>query len=255
MRHKRASKRRLFRAILGAAIALTAITVTSTPAQGALSDCGPADYTRTYHGGFYWPYKADWNSGGHRFEGASAEITVRSGAVCGSDTNRQNFSDAWSMIAGASDGWVQSGYERWHSSSIYFFSQTYRGSGFNPDTYYDLSTALTVGSVFRFWQQYDGNCFCLHSNVNTRRLLSTSWNPFGNWTEPFSPQFAGEVRYRASDLPGSSTRRADFTKLQAQNFYGDGWVSMPHGMTSVNDNTTRWVVGAVSDTHIYVYTK
>lgn len=250
MASTRRALHRILRVVGATTLAVTAvISAGATPAQAQLSQCGTYDGNKTYFSG--WQYASLSSTG------ASAEIPVRTAAVCDSDSGRQNFTNSWSMIAaGDRQGWVQSGYERWWGSSFYFFTQSNRRSGQSGSlsTYYDTSQPLAVGSVFRFWQQYDAGCRCMHSNVNTRRLLSTGWDPLTWWPEPFSPQFFSETRYTASDVPGSPTVRTDFAKLQYQSRSNGSWLPMPHGMQSRGDST-RWAQGAVNDQHVYSYTK
>lgn len=241
---------------LGATFSVLALVsslgiATPTAAQAALSGCGTQDYSRTYISGWIHPNLSS--------SGASAELPVRAAAVCDSDSGRQNFTNSWSMIAADdSRGWVQSGYERWWGSSFYFFSQTQRqqGTSGSLSTYYDTSQPLSVGSVFRFWQQYDTTCQCVHSNVNLRRLISTGWNPFTYWSQPFIPQFVSEARYTASDVPGNASVRQDFTKLQFQTTNNFSWAPMPTGMTSeLQNESSRWAQSPINNQHVTSYTR
>jgi hypothetical protein len=195
------------------------------------------------------------------YEGTSATIVVRRGAVCDTDTSSGNISIAWTMIAsnGGTGGWAQSGYYRWYGSSIYHFAQFRQTTSSKLYTKIG-TTALTAGSAYRYWQQtlYNSTAgqWQIRDNVNSTILLQTNFNTFTAWTTPLSVQFEGETKYAASDVPGSSSAPASFTGMQVQRYSDDQWTSTLPALygPATGQTSTRYKRSSVSNNAFNIWT-
>src|SRR5439155_26901019 len=142
-------------------------------------------------------------------EGASANITVRNAWLCTSDTSGNNLSTAWSMIAsGNARGWAQTGFLRSGPvGEAHFAQQSPDGNSWSTV----FGSQVGDGEVHHDWQQYDGACGCIHSNIDVTRFMDSTFNPKAGWWQyPFSPQFFGETKYLESNMPGWSTCQTTF---------------------------------------------
>lgn len=235
------------------------------PLQGrpALDQCGTLGH---YFAG-YTQHPRDVNE----YEGASAQITARPGLVCESNSNGVvNDSSAWSMIAGGFlgvPGYSQSGYLRRYGGSIYHFvefnrtgsSTCYSGCS-NWGFYFHLFTedgALSSGSKTTYQQNWNTGCACIQNRIGGVVRASTNFNPFSYWARPFSPQWFGEVKYRESDIPGTSPARADFANLRVQRFSDDQFTATLPLLLQGNDNgpppAGRWWVTGVGSNTFQIY--
>lgn len=81
--------------------------VNPKPRPSALSSCGTAGIKN--HVGFFFDTVAHPT---YTFEGASAYIVVQTSTQCGSDSTKDNFSNAYAMIASGPGhvGWAQTGF-------------------------------------------------------------------------------------------------------------------------------------------------
>lgn len=188
-------------------------------------------------------------------EGTYALLVNRFAFLCGSVTTSRNFTSAWTMIYSANgSGWAQSGHDRsWGTSMRYFAQQFSGGSGQLVTTFTPYSTSS--GETHAYWQQYDASCACIHSNVDTTRLLNTGFNPYATWQTPFIPQYSAETAFLASDVPGSAVAPSTFSAMSFQyaidhRFYG---IPCPY-LVSANDNPTRWATSPVSCTSVNIWT-
>jgi len=186
-----------------------------------------------YFDGYYRTY------GNGVAEGASGAIVTRYGSVCDTNTSSHNFVATWVMIANGNGGggWVQSGYIRWYDHTTVFFSQISKTGDPNVgqfDTKFG-SSSLTYGDTNHYYERWNSNCLCEHSNINSTTFLATTFDPYGSWSYPFSPQFFGETAYKQSDMPGNSASPTPFTDLNYQNA-SDNWVSYScNVLTKSND--------------------
>lgn len=189
--------------------------------------------------------------------GASARITVLTGAVCDANPDPNldsgNYNVAWSMIAsGDADGWAQSGYARAWGTAKYHFSQQYGGDPGDPvlDNYCTSCGALGNGDVHQYWQQWDPVNLRWNSNVDQTIFATTPSNFRFKWVQPYSPQFAGETAYPANNMPGNPVTKAKFDQMSVQAASDAGWGPQPcpsaqHDI-AFNDNTARWASAGLS---------
>lgn len=191
------------------------------------------------------------------YMGSQAYIKTRWGFVCDTDTDPiSNFTNSWSMIAsGAFNGWAQSGFERGYGGSLRFFAQQYNGATGSLQTVYGGLTQ--AGEVHRYWQQTLNDCpglaWCIHSNIDLTRFLTSTFNPFTYWVQPFSQQFFGETAYRESDMPGRSSSRTSFSDIQVQDYWGN-WAPIPSPFLTGYVDSTRWGLQPTSSTSFDIWT-
>jgi hypothetical protein len=195
---------------------------------------------------------AGWLNYGAYYEGVSAELTVRYGAVCDTDQNNNNFSTAWTMLASnaGGGGYVQSGFMRAYGSLIYHFAEQNRDGSSYTRVY---GSPISVGEIHRYWQQWDSTCSCLHSNVDTTRFMNSSFDPFSVWTTPFSEQFVGEVKHVASDMPGVGGGPTKFANISVQDYYNH-WALIPNPFLARTVDRSRWGANAINSTTTQIWT-
>jgi hypothetical protein len=207
--------RRLPAIIAAALLGITStFSVSAASAQtqmpGEVYTCGSTN-SSNYHVGKFQAL------GTGSYEGAYAYIATRYGAVCDTDTSANNFQNPYAMIAsGDGNGYAQSGYTRWYNSCTYFFAEQSK----NGSTFYDkfgTTCVTTDGTTHKYTEEYFSSCSCVKSMVDGTPYMTSNWNPFNNWSYPFSPQFEGEAIYRESDMPGNSASPTSFTDLHYQN--------------------------------------
>ena len=177
----------------------------------------------------------------NEYEGAAANITVRNALLCTTDTSEANNSSAWSMITDFR-GWAQTGFLRAGPiGEAHFAQQSLDGTSWSTV----FGSQVADGEVHHDWQQYDGGCGCIHSNVDVTRFMDSTFNPKLSWVYPYGAEFFGETKYLETNMPGWNTSQTTFSGLQVQNFSNDnGWYTPPEwSYWSSNDNTNRWNQG------------
>jgi len=206
-----------------------AFVVVSAPAAAELYNCA-APY-QSYFDGAY--------TSTNTVIGSSAKIVNRFGAVCDTDTTNDNVSTAWTMIAG--NGFLQyaqAGFIRWYGSPDYFFAQDNDGGA--PRTTFGVALA-NYGETHQYWDQWSAGCNCVQEVVDVTIFQSTPYNPRTAWTQPFSNQWLGEVKYTASDMPGNSTEGwTTYTLMQVQLAANSLWTNTLPVIGYVNNNPARW---------------
>jgi len=236
------------------------------PNGGAAPDeifqCG----TRSnYFDGFYHNTSAHADT----LEGASAYIVNRFGSVCDTDhsapspggqTIGTNFTTAWVMIAAYDgNGWAQTGFIRGYNSPQYKWAEFYDPLTGNVYNRFPSSPSLPDGANHADRALWSSACACIEMSIDGVMLTRTNFNPWVNWYagpngNQFSPQFAGETTYLASDIPGVPTSKSRIWALGAQQYYGDALVSMPCTLTAINSNPSRWALSAASCTDFSIWT-
>ena len=226
-----------------------AVAVGVAGPAGADPNCDPGNWTHRFDG---W-YNATSFS---QYIGVSARIEVNRGAVCDADPNPNldvgNFNVAWSMIAsGNGDGWAQSGYARSWGTNIYHFSQQYRGQGGSlTSVYCTWCGALATGEIHQYWQQWDPVARVWNSNVDQTIFQTTSTSFRYYWTTPYSPQYAGETKYMANNMPGTPSNTTLFDQMSVQAVTDAGWGPQPcpdgQRDIAVNSNPARWASAGYS---------
>lgn len=213
--------------------------LTTSPATAASSTCGTRG--NYFDGMFYNPQDA-----GHVTRGVTGFLLVRPSASCTTDTGMFNFTNAWTLLSGASGGeHVQSGFIRKTSTSFTEnFSQAVRG-GTDIETKY-VGTQLLEGERNQYEQAIWTNSLCSHSSrcafsyAKGSLILISNWDPLTSWNGPFNVQYASETGYRESDVPGRATNKTEYTGLKY--FTGEnstGAVTQPCGVTTRIDSS-RW---------------
>jgi hypothetical protein len=217
----------------------------------------------------------------NQFEGASANVVYRDGALCSSDATIANASLVWTMVADGSpepDGWAQSGriYRKGLPCWQHFAQQVRNKFLYPPHTWIEPG-CTTAGSVFHVWQQtiFVGGSlnWAIRSNINTKVLLDSSqetselggpWSHIASWTTPFNVSFAGETKHNNSDIPGYSATKSDFspagqTPMQVQDFLNDAWYNTCGYVTLAAivdaDPAHRYATDAPSCSNVRTWTK
>lgn len=226
------------------ALLLVAAFPWSTPAGGAIPECGARGpylngYLRFPTNQFY--------------EGVHARITAQWGWVCDSDGDpASNFTNAWSMISDNNGyRWAQSGVERGYGTGIRHFSQILRNDN---DFFTQYGSYISEGENHGYWQQYDPGCACIHSNVDFTTFISSWFNPKAEWPQPFGVQYFSEAAYRESDVMGYSSTPTEFGGLQVQRSSDHQFQSTPCFLQYLNQNTARWTQQAFSCTQFNLWT-
>lgn len=223
---------------------------------------GPAAVAQIYQCGVqhnYFDGKEQNNPIAAAYEGVSAIITTRHGAVCDTVTNpRLNWTNAWSMIANTEvgePGHIQLGFERGYGTYIYYFSEYYDEEIGPPVTRYG-TFPRTVGQKNKFWVAYSSACACEKMMIDATVWAQTSWNPYSWWssTVPWMAQFYGETLYLESDIAGTAASHTKFETLRGQRRSDSGWETMANVLGSYNDNPARWRVQSQGVTEFNIWT-
>lgn len=198
-----------FAAVISAAAAFAMFPPSDAKANSL--NCGT---TGDYFDGYYGNY------GQGNTEGTYALISAREVSECNNAPigNSQNATMAYAMVAAnGGGGWVQSGYlHTYGGGCVVFFAEVSKtGSSASIKT---GGSCLTLdGTNHGFEEDYGSACGCEYAKIDGTVWMTTSFDPFGTWSYPFSPQFMGEAFYRESDMPGAAATPTDFARLQGQN--------------------------------------
>lgn len=194
----------------------------------ARADAGTCSTFGNFFDGYYQDPSAQ-----DKFRGVQALVSVVSPNLCVTVQGRNNFSTAWTMIAdhyGA--GWAQSGYFRYYGASQLFHWSEFSLNGSSwQDTF--LPGPAYVNESYWYLQNWapscDGNAGfpCIQMKVGGTIISETPFDPYGNWTEPFSPEWFGETSYRESDVPGVPAARVSFSQMLVEDWNGAYLTSLP----------------------------
>lgn len=202
-----------------------AVVVPSTPASAAACGVKKLSYFVGYSGSIA------------NIEGASSYLTLsQPSSYCPGGTGVRQIS-AWVMLASADRGsYAQIGVWRTTQSpqggySDHVFTQKTVNSTFNG-TYVGANADLIHHYAFRVL--YSPGCGCLQMSVDGSVKDSTPYNPFGNWGQPFSPQYLGEAYYREDLVIGRNFNRAKFDGLGVQDL-SENIGPAPCGLTQSHD--------------------
>lgn len=231
---------------LGLAMALiTTLPFTPAKADHFVSDCG----TKSNYFDGMRAFPTTWYAGVH------ASMRVAWASVCNTDYDPiENFTGAHSMVAGKTGpgAWAQSGYDRGYGVDYRHYAQQSRDG--NTPLVTQWGAFIYPGEVHGYWQQFVASCSCIRSNVDLNTFITSSWNPFTYWEEPFFIQFQGEAAYTASDMPGSASYKAEFNGLQVQTLDGN-FSDVPAGLLSGRTaNPGVWTYGSTSSTSFDIWT-
>lgn len=157
--------------------------------------------------------------------GSSANVIVRTSDQCdNANPASYRFSTAWTMIAGGSGGYAQTGFMRYAGARTKNFAEYNPGGSGSTFTRVFGNANLVSGDLYHYWQLYSTNCppleaggpnrSCIVLKVNDATLSYTNFNPYSAWSTPFSNQYFGETTYQESTIPGTSAVPTDFNNAQ-----------------------------------------
>jgi len=206
-----------------------------------------------------------------RFTGSDAVLKVRDPALCGSTGTSQNFTSGWTMLASRDGlGYVQTGFVKSAAAPLQHVGQFYDDPAV-PVTKYGFDYGqgpLANGQFNRYWNNFNPSTGRQNLNIDGTQWMTTNFNPNGSWLpQPFQPQFFGEVTYKESDMPGTSTSPTTFTSMQGQT--APNYAIVPFGCDSFtgtfssanpslggynNNNPVRWGQSRPSCTSFNIWT-
>jgi hypothetical protein len=243
-----------FRLALGLTLIAGVVLTTEQSATAEVFSCGSTSATNYHVGKIQNP--SDSTYIGHPYEGVSADIVTRSGAVCDTDTSQFNRTNSYAMIASANKGplafgYAQAGFVRWYNHAAVFFWEYQNGNGLFSQKF--GTSTVSYGSAHTYKVAWTSSCSCYQLSIDGAVGLSSNWNPYdGSWWYPFSPQFEGEATYKESDVPGNSSVPTTFSNVKGQYVAGDAFESYACHLSNDNDvSATRadgehWYVKSLS---------
>jgi hypothetical protein len=175
--------------------------------------------------------------------GVSADIVVRSTALCGTRPNSEaNFSVAWAMIfANDGEGYAQSGTFRATGGTSAGYTHHYaewdrsvNNPGFTRFHHYQH---LFDGERHQYWVPYVNSR--LQMRVDATTFLTTNFDPNGDWAGPWITAYYGESYYHGTDVPGRTSAKLAFGSMQSQSS-PTTWESQRCGMVALNEIPSRW---------------
>lgn len=167
------------------------------------------------------------------FEGIEAVIEGNPGSNCdngGSVANQLNFVTDWVMIADkmANDSsdprrpYAQVGYFHYYSSCLYYFTEWKRTATAAYDRAIDTGAGCRSEANARFTASWNDQTGAEELAVNANIVRATPFNPYLNWSEPFTPEISAESKYIQSDIPGLSGDPTSVTQAILQR-YDNSW--------------------------------
>lgn len=232
------------------AVLVGGLALIAAPSAKAYVQCEPN------WGNYFAGYYHDSSTHSHSFEGASGYLTAVSNSVCDSDlsgpnppnyTIGSNFTTAWVMIADYfSNSWSQVGVIRGYSTPMYVWAEVVRNSPGYPYIRFDrFRGEIANGTRRAYYEYYSNDCTCIQSrfslnSVSSSELINqTNFNPFSSWDDGgyypprWSPQYAAEKTYQASNILGSSGLHVSFQSIGAQQYSNDAYIYEPCTLTGV----------------------
>jgi hypothetical protein len=213
------SRRRISAAVV--ALVAFSLIVALLPAQSAHADAGTCQVSGSnYHDGVNQAPSDNHDF----FRGAVALLNVVSPNLCLINGTPSGFSLSTVMLSDHYGGeWAQSGFIRCAPpcSQLYHFSQWYHAGV--PHTVF-LPTPAYVNQSYWYVEFWTATCVfqtahpCVQMRVGGTIMDETNFDPFGNWVEPFLPQWFGETYYREDDVPGVPPTHSTFTQMQVENW-------------------------------------
>lgn len=194
--------------ILGVA-SLFVASLTPTAAHAELESCGAAG---SYFDGY------GYGDGPSGYVGTAAAIKVQHSALCQTDTNPgTNFSYTWTMIANfdGESGYAQSGYFHGYGQAIkHAVEDNPTGSAPVRRTYIP---GAVVGDYYAYSVVYTGgSCSCILERIANTTYQQTNFHPYNRWQWPWTNEWFGETKYKASDVAGYVNNKAEFASLDVQ---------------------------------------
>jgi hypothetical protein len=201
-----------------------------------------------------------------QWEGASSYIVTRKSAnVCRAS---DEMSTAWVMIG---DPWTDCSNSNWSNYAQSGYTTIDDGSGgaavlHNFAAYSDCrdgqflwisSDAVPAGQKHAYRSLYNESCACIQMSIDGAVALETYFNPYasGEWSQPFEPQFMGEIKMLVTPMPGTVSAHASFSSMGAQKEYGDNLILMPCELSTVNEMSADWGLKASGCTAFDIWQK
>jgi hypothetical protein len=183
-------------------------------------------------------------TGSDHYEGASANILNQNGDLCSSVHSNNNVSAGWTMLTDGPD-YIQTGFtDRYGISGSYFFGQV---DDLGTISTQFSATAISGSHFHHYWEEWrnvTGCVGCVQGFVDGDKYVQTTNNPRTSWGSLFN-QYAGETHYLESDVPGLSTSKTHYEKIQPQ-LYDSTFTDTLDSTSFTNDNTSRWSRSAVT---------
>ena len=191
----------------------------SAPAAAAIANCGTSANEQVGWGSQFYN-----GTQPELVEGSSSYIITRTAALCTTDKNGgTNFSTAWNMVY-AGQGYAQAGtMYRYGASCIYAWSEQSLNGTFTD--YNSGCTGAGATHAYRNLFVITNGVYHIQSSVDGKNIHTTSWDPLSYWTVPYQVAFTGETWYSASDVPGTSGAKTNFTAMGVQRFSDNSLVT------------------------------
>lgn len=206
-------------------------------------------------------HRAGWGQAGSQQNnsvnliGASAQIQVRTGLVCETDSDTYtNLVHSYSGISGfrfatGGFGWAEVGYRRFfNATAIYHYTEySLDGSSFVRQTH----GAATLGSYNTYASYYDVSCRCEILSVGGIVRAQTNFDPAVQWRDPtgcfclwtVQALWNARTKYLQSDIPGLyPSTMAEFRNMYVEYIQGGTFPPEPARMLLTNPNGSRWLV-------------
>lgn len=219
--------------VLGSLVPIVGGQVINAPPAAAITgNCGAITINTHYFDGVDYSYP-------YLIVGSAAYIVTRPATVCTGGSFGQS-SSAWDMTAASqTQDYIQSGFQNIYGYPYRTFSEMNdNGNGgtniCGAGCSHTFGTQTNDGDNILYWQYYSppgSTCpnGCMTSWAGLQLLNITPYNPYlpGQWAEPISAQFYGEVNAAASDIPGNShdgyTTFSSMEYLGLDDLYHTSW--------------------------------
>jgi hypothetical protein len=239
---------RPFRLWLGLVVTLSIVGFTPTPSFAAGTCTGASS---NYFDGF----GQDYPNHPIDYQGAYGTLVTRAPGLCAGDSTLSNFSNAWTMIAGAQQPsgscygeWAQSGFIRRYVSgggaNIRHFAQI--ASCATLQTHFS-TTYIAENTTHSYQSTYGTACSCLTSYVDGQGYYVSAFDPYGTWHAPLNLQFVAETSYREDDVSGTAAAHEQFRSLKGQLASTHALTSTPCNIfAAANSNPSKWSASRVA---------
>jgi len=161
------------------------------------------------------------------------------------------------VFSANSAGWAQSGHFFYNGVSCWkHFAQQRRNAGQAPKTKEGACVAAGQlhGAIQGTVWSPAHNQWEIQSGIDNTIFLQSTWSQFVYWTTPFVVSFAGETHHVASDVPGYSTSKTDFSLMTVQNWDDDTFYGTCGFVTLYPHTDPRYATDAPACNHVRVWT-
>lgn len=218
-------------------LAFTGLTPQSALAN--LTPCGSSGY---------------WQAGGNSATlvtifGARATLSLYPPSLCDSTT----ISVAWVLVGADSSvttnaaGWAQAGYGRFGANAGYPASGVHVFAEYAKWCYNDVNVCADLTDVFGgapcnacVYSSFEKSDEYIHMYSDYVQITTTDFKPSNWWVPAWRDDFAGEVIYRQSDIPGDSNAHVHFTNLQKAISNTSDWANISQFTIAVSPTYCRF---------------